>query len=275
MGRGHERPGLLDANGVIRDLSGKVPDIAGEVLLPASLDMLRAIDPASLPPVTGNLRVGPCVGKIGKIIGVGLNYKDHAAESNMPIPSEPPLFLKACSALTGPDDEIEIPSNAEKVDWEVELVVVIGKSGKSIPQERALDHVAGYCVGNDVSERAFQLERGGQWDKGKGCDTFAPLGPWLVTRDEVPDPQALDLWLEVDGRRFQHGNTRNMIFDVTFLVAYIGRFMSLQSGDLIFSGTPAGVGFGQRPPIYLRAGQTVRLGIAGLGTQQQSVIKES
>jgi 2-keto-4-pentenoate hydratase/2-oxohepta-3-ene-1,7-dioic acid hydratase in catechol pathway len=200
---------------------------------------------------------------------VGLNYTDHAAEANMPIPSEPILFLKPTSAIVGPNDNLEIPLGAQKTDWEIELGIVIGKPGKYLPLERALDHIAGYCVINDVSERAFQMERGGQWDKGKGCDTFAPIGPWLVTKDEVPDPQILDLWLEVDGHRFQNGNTRTMIFDVPHLVSYISQFMSLRSGDVIATGTPPGVGLGQRPPRYLKAGQIMRLGISGLGIQEQ------
>lgn len=270
--RGHERPGLLDSDGVLRDLSSRIADVGGVALLPESLESLRSIDPGSLPAVTGRPRMGPCIGGVGKIIGVGLNYRDHAIESGMPIPSEPPLFMKACSAISGPDDDVEMPLGATKVDWEVELVVVIGQPGKYVTLERALEHVAGYCVGNDVSERAFQLERGGQWDKGKGCDTFAPIGPWLVTRDEIPDPQALDLWLEVDGRRCQNGNTRTMIFGVAHLVSYISHFMSLQSGDVIFTGTPPGVGFGHKPPVYLHAGQAMRLGITGLGVQQQRVI---
>jgi len=273
--RGQERPGLLDLSGALRDLSFHVPDISGTALLPEQLDALRAVDPASLPLVPGHPRIGPCVAGVGKIIGVGLNYKDHAEEAGMPIPTEPPLFMKACSAIIGPHDEVEIPRGAGKVDWEVELVIVIGKPGKYLSRERALEHVAGYCVGNDVSERSYQLERGGQWDKGKGCDTFAPLGPWLVTRDEVPDAQSLDLWLDVDSQRRQTGNTRTMIFEVPYLVAYISQFMSLQSGDVIFTGTPPGVGLGQKPPTYLQPGQTMRLGISGLGVQQQRVVAAS
>jgi 2-keto-4-pentenoate hydratase/2-oxohepta-3-ene-1,7-dioic acid hydratase in catechol pathway len=270
--RGHEQPGLIDTQGTLRELSGEVVDIADGVLLPASLDRLRGLDARVLPEVPGSPRLGPCVGSVGKIIGVGLNYSDHAAESRMPIPSEPPLFLKPSSAIVGPHDDIEIPLGSEKTDWEVELGVVIGKPGKYLKPEQALDHVAGYCIVNDVSERAWQLERGGQWDKGKGCDTFAPLGPWLVTADEIPDPQALDLWLDVDGQRFQHSNTSSMIFGVADLIAYISQFMSLRSGDVIATGTPAGVGLGQKPPKYLTAGQTVRLGITGLGFQQQRTV---
>jgi 2-keto-4-pentenoate hydratase/2-oxohepta-3-ene-1,7-dioic acid hydratase in catechol pathway len=271
--RGSERPGLLDPQGRLRDLSAHVPDIAGTSLAPAELDRLRALDPASLPEVGGDPRIGPCVGAVGKLICVGLNYADHAAESNLPVPSEPVLFMKATSAICGPNDDVEIPPGARKVDWEVELGVVIGRPGRYIPKQRALEHVAGYCVVNDISERAYQTERGGQWDKGKGCDTFGPLGPWLVTRDEVPDAQTLDLWLDVDGQRRQNGNTRTMIFDVPTLVSYISQFMSLQAGDVISTGTPPGVGLGCKPqPIYLNAGQTMTLGIAGLGSQRQRLV---
>ncbi|TCO80788.1 ureidoglycolate lyase [Plasticicumulans lactativorans] len=269
---GQEKPGLLDAGGALRDLSGVVDDIAGAVLLPEGLARLQALDPATLPVVAGNPRLGPCVGRVGKMICVGLNYSDHAIESGMAIPTEPVLFMKATSAICGPDDDVEIPRGGAKTDWEVELGVVIGKPAKYVSRERALEHVAGYCIVNDVSERAFQLERGGQWDKGKGCDTFGPLGPWLVSADEVTDPQALDLWLEVDGHRYQNGSTRTMIFDVATLVAYISQFMSLQPGDVISTGTPPGVGFGQKPPVYLRPGQTMRLGIQGLGVQTQRTV---
>lgn len=269
---GREKPGLLDADGRVRDLSRHINDVAGAILLPASIDALRGIDPATLREVKDATRLGACVGSVGKIIGVGLNYKDHAAESGMPIPSEPPLFLKPSSAVVGPNDDVQIPLGSEKTDWEVELGVVIGKPGKYLKVEQALDHVVGYCVCNDVSERAYQLERGGQWDKGKGCDTFAPIGPWLVTADEIADPQALDLWLEVDGHRYQSGNTRTMIFGVAYLVSYISQFMSLLSGDIISTGTPPGVGLGQKPPKYLRPGQTIRLGITNLGTQEQRTV---
>ena len=271
--KGQEKPGALDAQGHLRDLSAHLGDINGAALAPATLEQLRRLDLAALPLVPGTPRLGPCVGQVGKMICVGLNYSDHAAESNMAVPTEPVLFMKASSAIVGPNDDVEIPPGAEKVDWEVELGVVIGQEARYVSKERALDHVAGYCVVNDVSERAYQLERGGQWDKGKGCDTFGPLGPWLVTRDEVADPQALDLWLEVDGKRYQNGNTRTMVFDVATLVSYISQFMSLQPGDVISTGTPPGVGMGQKPvPVYLRAGQTMRLGISGLGEQQQRTV---
>jgi len=269
---GREKPGVLDAMGRLRDLSRHVEDIRGTALLPEELARLRALDLSLLPEVAGTPRVGPCVGQVGKLVGVGLNYRDHAKESGMALPTEPVLFLKATSAICGPGDDVEIPLGAEKTDWEVELGVVIGKSARYVSQEQALDHVAGYCVVNDISERSFQLERGGQWDKGKGCDTFAPIGPWLVTADEVPDPQNLGLWLEVDGQRLQDGNTRNMIFGVAHLVSYISRFMSLQPGDIITTGTPSGVGLGRKPPRYLRPGQTMRLGVTGLGEQVQHTV---
>jgi 2-keto-4-pentenoate hydratase/2-oxohepta-3-ene-1,7-dioic acid hydratase in catechol pathway len=270
--RGLERPAVLDAAGLVRDLSGHVTDIVGDQLTPERLALLKTLDLERLPLIGGSERVGPCVAGVGKIVCVGLNYRDHAAESNMPVPSEPPLFLKPLSAIVGPNDDVEIPRGSEKTDWEVELGVVIGRPAKYVTVERAMEHVAAYCVCNDVSERAYQLERGGQWDKGKGCDTFAPLGPWLVTSDEIGDPQNLDLWLKVDGHRFQKGNTRTMVFGVAILVSYISQFMSLQSGDIISTGTPPGVGLGQKPPRYLRAGQTMRLGIAGLGIQEQRTV---
>jgi 2-keto-4-pentenoate hydratase/2-oxohepta-3-ene-1,7-dioic acid hydratase in catechol pathway len=270
---GEERPGLVDARGRIRDLSGHIEDIAPDTLSDANLRRLAQLDVEALPFAPDAVRLGPCVGRVGKMICVGLNYSDHAAESNMAVPTEPVLFMKATSAIVGPNDDVQIPPGAEKVDWEVELGVVIGREARYVTRERALEYVAGYCVVNDVSERAYQLERGGQWDKGKGCDTFGPLGPWLVTRDEIPDPQALRLWLEVDGKRYQDGNTRTMIFDVATLVSYISQFMSLQPGDVISTGTPPGVGMGQKPdPIYLHAGQIMRLGIDGLGEQQQRVV---
>jgi ureidoglycolate lyase/2,4-diketo-3-deoxy-L-fuconate hydrolase len=269
---GHERPALLDGQGGLRDLSAHVPDIGGSSLLPENLAKLRDLNLDSLPLITGNPRYGACVGGVGKIVCVGLNYSDHAAESKMPIPAEPILFLKPTSSIAGPNDDVEIPLGAEKTDWEVELGVVVGKPGKYVAPDRALEHVAGYCVVNDVSERSYQLERGGQWDKGKGCDTFAPIGPWLVTPDEIQDPQSLDMWLDVDGQRFQTGNTRTMIFTVQHLVSYISHFMSLRTGDVIATGTPPGVGLGQKPPRYLKAGQTMRVGIAGLGEQLQRTV---
>jgi 2-keto-4-pentenoate hydratase/2-oxohepta-3-ene-1,7-dioic acid hydratase in catechol pathway len=268
---GKERPALLE-DGRLRDLGGLISDVGGDALMPETLSKLLALDPRTLPLIGGSPRIGPCVGSVGKVVCVGLNYRDHAVEANMPIPSEPILFLKPTSSIVGPNDDVEIPPGAEKTDWEVELGVVIGKPAKYVSLERALDHVAGYCVINDVSERSYQLERGGQWDKGKSCDTFAPIGPWLVTRDEVPDPQALDLWLKVDDERVQAGNTRTMIFDVAHLVSYISRFMSLRSGDVIATGTPPGVGMGHKPPRFLKVGQTVRLGISGLGIQTQRMV---
>lgn len=270
---GEEKPGLLDASGTIRDLSGIVDDIAGHVLSDASLARLRDVDPSILPAVGGQPRIGPCVGRVGKFVCIGLNYADHAAESGLAVPTEPVVFNKWTSAICGPNDDIEIPRGSVKTDWEVELGVVIGKPAKYIDEANALDYVAGYCIVNDISEREWQLERGGQWDKGKGFDTFGPLGPWLVTRDEVPDPQALDLWLEVDGHRYQNGNTRTMVFGVAKLVAYLSRCMSLQPGDVISTGTPPGVGLGIKPnPVYLKPGQTMRLGIAGLGEQLQRTV---
>ena len=269
---GRERPGLLDADGRMRDLSSVVSDIAGDTLLPENLARLRDTDGSGLPEVPGNPRIGPCVGSVGKIVCVGLNYSDHAAESGLPVPDEPVLFMKATSAICGPYDNVEIPRGSEKTDWEVELGIVIGRPAKYVSPDQALLHVAGYCVVNDVSERTFQIERGGQWDKGKGHDTFGPLGPWLVTTDEVPDPQDLHMWLEVDGKRYQDGSTRTMIFGVAHLVSYISQFMSLQSGDVISTGTPPGVGLGQKPPVYLKPGQTMRLGIAGLGEQRQTTV---
>lgn len=273
---GQERPGALDAQGRVRDLRGLVPDINGAALGPDSLERLRTVDLQDLPLVEGmpqrDLRLGPCVGAVGKFICIGLNYSDHAAESGMQVPPEPVVFNKWTSAIVGPDDPVRIPRGSTKTDWEVELGVVIGSGGSYIPQEHAMAHVAGYCVVNDVSEREYQLERSGTWDKGKGCDTFGPLGPWLVTADEVPDPHALRLWLEVDGKRYQDGSTATMVYRVPFLISYLSRFMSLQPGDVISTGTPPGVGMGQKPPVYLRAGQTMRLGIEGLGCQTQCVV---
>ena len=274
--KGQEKPGLLDAQGQVRDLSGVIDDIAGAALLPESLARLRTLDISRLPIVDGTpqagLRLGACVGNVGKFICIGLNYSDHAAETGAEVPAEPVVFNKWTSAISGPDDDVEIPRDSVKTDWEVELGVVIGKGGRYISEADALSHVAGYCVINDVSEREYQLERGGTWDKGKGCDTFGPLGPWLVTADEVPDPQALHLWLEVDGHRYQNGSTSTMVFGVAHLVSYLSRFMSLQPGDVVSTGTPPGVGLGQKPPVYLRAGQTMRLGIQGLGEQRQRTV---
>lgn len=268
---GSERPGLIDADGVIRDLSGHVPDIAGAAIDPAGLAKLGAIDPKSLPVVDGNQRLGPCVAGTGKMICIGLNYSDHAAETGATVPPEPIIFMKATSAIVGPDDDLVIPRGSEKTDWEVELGVVIGKTAKYVTEAQALDHVAGYCVLNDVSERAFQAERSGQWTKGKSCDTFGPTGPWLVTRDEVADPQNLKMWLKVNGETMQDGSTKTMVYGVAFLVSYLSQFMSLQPGDIISTGTPPGVGLGMKPPRYLKAGDVVELGIEGLGTQKQKV----
>ncbi|MGP4955425.1 fumarylacetoacetate hydrolase family protein [Pseudomonas helleri] len=271
--KGQERPALLDNNGDLRDLSAVVTDIAGDTLSPQSIARLQDIDPATLPLVQGSPRIGACVGQVGKFICIGLNYADHAAETGAAIPAEPVVFNKWTSAIVGPNDNVEIPRNSRKTDWEVELGVVIGKSGRYISESDALEHVAGYCVINDVSEREFQLELGGTWDKGKGCDTFGPLGPWLVTRDEIADPHQLDLWLEVDGKRYQNGNTRTMIFQIPKIVSYLSQFMSLQPGDVISTGTPPGVGLGIKPePVYLRAGQHIRLGISGLGEQNQRTV---
>jgi 2-keto-4-pentenoate hydratase/2-oxohepta-3-ene-1,7-dioic acid hydratase in catechol pathway len=266
--KGRERPGLVDSDGGIRDLSGHVTDIAGDVLTPEGLAQVSRIATGELPRVPHDARIGPCIGRVGKIVCVGLNYRDHAAEAGMAVPDEPVLFMKATSAITGPYDDVKIPRASMKTDWEVELGVVIGKAGAGISLNHAFDHVAGYCIINDISERSYQLERGGQWVKGKSHDTFAPIGPWFVTADEVLDPQALDLFLEVDGNRCQNSSTREMIFGVGSLVSYISEFMSLQTGDIICTGTPPGVGMGFRPPRFLSAGQVMRLGISGLGLQQ-------
>ena len=272
---GKEKPGLLDDSGTLRDLSGLVGDISEENLLPENLEKLRNTDTSSFPEVNDEPRLGPCIGKIGKFICIGLNYSDHAEETGGTVPPEPIIFAKFNSAICGPNDDVVIPRNSTKTDWEVELGVVIGKPAKYVDQENALDHVAGYCVINDVSEREFQIERSGQWVKGKSCDTFGPTGPWLVTPDEVGDPQNLDLWLEVDGKRYQDGNTRTMVYRVAHLVHYLSQFFTLHSGDVISTGTPPGVGMGQKPePIYLRAGQTMRLGIEKLGVQNQFVVAE-
>jgi 2,4-diketo-3-deoxy-L-fuconate hydrolase len=268
---GQEKPGIVDGKGGVRDLSDLVDDIGGTTLLAAGLARLRDLDVASLPLVENPVRFGPCVANVGKFVCIGLNYTDHAAESGMNIPEEPVVFAKWTSAICGPNDDIEIPRGSVKTDWEVELGVVIGEPGRNIDERDAMSHVAGYCVVNDVSEREYQFERGGTWDKGKGFDTFGPIGPWLVTADEVSDPHALGLWLEVDGRRYQNGSTGNMVFRIPKLVSYLSQIMSLKSGDIISTGTPAGVGLGQKPPVYLRAGNVVRLAIDGLGEQRQQV----
>ena len=269
---GSEKPGLLDSAGAIRDLSGVVSDIAGDTLLPDSIAKLRTIDPSTLPKVNGTPRIGPCVGRVGKFICIGLNYSDHAAESGMAVPKEPIVFMKATSCIVGPNDNIELPRGSVKTDWEVELGVVIGKPGKYITEQDWQSHVAGYCVVHDVSERAYQLEGTGQWVKGKSADTFGPIGPWLVTPDEVKDCGNLNLWLEVDGHRYQDGSTKTLIFGVPYLVSYLSKFMSLQAGDIITTGTPPGVGHGKKPPVYLREGNVVRLGVEGLGEQTQRVV---
>jgi 2-keto-4-pentenoate hydratase/2-oxohepta-3-ene-1,7-dioic acid hydratase in catechol pathway len=270
---GRERPGILHADGSIRDLSGVVPDIAGAALVPDSIARLRALDLDRLPKVNGSPRLGPCVGGVGKFICVGLNYSDHAAESNMPVPAEPIIFMKATSSISGPNDDVQIPRGSQKSDWEVELGVVIGKRAKYATEADAMSHVAGFCVVNDLSERAYQLEGTGQWVKGKSADTFGPIGPWLVTADEIANCQDLDLWLEVDGNRYQNGTTATMVFGVAFLVSYLSRFMSLQPGDIISTGTPPGVGHGKKPPVYLRPGNVMRLGVEGLGEQRQRVVE--
>ena len=268
---GREKPGLLDTDGAIRDLSAVVDDIAGDVLSEAGLARLRAVDHSRLPVVSGTPRYGAPVGGISKFICVGLNFADHAAESDMPVPEQPVIFMKATSAIVGPNDNVVVPRGSEKTDWEVELGVVIGEVARDVSVEAALSHVAGYLVVNDLSERAFQLEHGGQWVKGKSCDTFGPIGPWLVTRDEVPDPQNLEMTLSVNGHRYQHGNTRTMVFGVAQLVSYISRYMTLLPGDIISTGTPPGVGLGQRPPVYLKAGDVIELQIDKLGRQRQQV----
>jgi 2-keto-4-pentenoate hydratase/2-oxohepta-3-ene-1,7-dioic acid hydratase in catechol pathway len=271
--KGQEKPGLLDASGRIRDLSGVVQDVAGAALLPDSIARLRGLNPEQLPLVAGTPRLGPCVSGVGKFVCVGLNYSDHAAESNMQVPAEPIIFMKATSSITGPDDDVVIPKGSVKSDWEVELGVVIGATAKYVSEADAMQHVAGYCLVNDLSERTFQLEGTGQWVKGKSADTFGPIGPWLVTTDEMPKWNELDMWLEVDGHRYQHGTTRTMVFGVPYLVSYLSRFMSLQPGDIISTGTPPGVGLGQKPPVYLRPGNRMRLRIQGLGEQNQLVVE--
>jgi 2-keto-4-pentenoate hydratase/2-oxohepta-3-ene-1,7-dioic acid hydratase in catechol pathway len=270
--QGQEKPGLLDADGAIRDLSAHVADLSGQVL--TDLDRLKSIDPASLPKVDGNPRLGPCVTGTGKFICIGLNYADHAAESGLQVPPEPVIFMKATSAICGPNDPILIPRTSQKTDWEVELGVVIGKSGKYLTEAEALSHVAGYCVINDVSERAFQTERAGQWTKGKSCDNFGQTGPWLVTPDEVPDPQNLSMWLKVNGQTMQNGSTKTMVYGVAHVVAYLSQFFTLHPGDIISTGTPPGVGMGMKPQRFLKAGDVVELGIEGLGSQKQTCIQD-
>jgi 2-keto-4-pentenoate hydratase/2-oxohepta-3-ene-1,7-dioic acid hydratase in catechol pathway len=272
---GHEKPGMLDADGKLRDLSQVVHDVGGDTLLPEGLARLAKIDPKSLPLVAGSPRLGPCVGDVGKFICIGLNFADHAKESGLSVPPEPILFLKPNSAICGPNDATIIPRGSVKTDWEVELGVVIGKPAKYVTEANALDHVAGYCVINDVSERAFQIERAGQWDKGKGCDTFGPIGPWLVTKDEIADPQNLAMKLTVDGVVKQNGSTKTMIFGVKHLVAYLSQFFTLNTGDVISTGTPPGVGMGMKPPQFLKPGQTVELTIEGLGTQKQVTVADA
>ncbi len=270
--RGAEKPGMIDGNGALRDLAGVVPDIAGALL--ADLARLQNLDPAALPLVPGNPRLGACVGGAGKFLCIGLNYSDHAAESGLSVPPEPVLFMKATSAICGPTDPIILPRGALKTDWEVELGVVIGKAAKYVSQADALNHVAGYCVINDVSERAFQTERSGQWTKGKSCDNFGPTGPWLVTKDEVADPQNLSMWLKVNGVMRQNGSTATMVYGVAFLVSYLSQFFTLHPGDIISTGTPPGVGMGMKPPQFLKPGDVVELGIGGLGQQRQDVVAD-
>ena len=271
---GAEKPGIVDRDGAIRDLSGVVADIGGAAISPEELARLAALDTGSLPLAPEGARLGPCVANTGKFICIGLNYADHAAESGMEVPPEPVMFMKATSAICGPNDPIIIPRGSEKTDWEVELAVIIGKRAKYVSEENALDHVAGYAVTNDVSERAFQIERAGQWTKGKSCDNYGQIGPWLVTRDEVADPQNLGMWLTVNGETKQDGSTRTMVYGVAHLVSYLSRFMSLHPGDVISTGTPPGVGMGQKPPRYLKPGDVVELGIEGLGSQRQDVIAD-
>ncbi|WP_313602913.1 fumarylacetoacetate hydrolase family protein [Rhizobium sp.] len=271
---GAEKPAIVDADGKIRDLSAHVSDLSGAALAPDALAKLGAIDAKSLPLVEGDPRLGPCVAGTGKFICIGLNYSDHAAETGATVPPEPIIFMKASSAIVGPNDNVTIPRGSEKTDWEVELAVVIGKTAKYVSEAEALDYVAGYCVTNDVSERAFQTERSGQWTKGKSCDTFGPMGPWLVTKDEIPDPQNLAMWLKVNGETQQDGSSKTMVYGVAFLVSYLSQFMSLHPGDVISTGTPPGVGMGLKPPRYLKAGDVVELGIEGLGSQKQTFVAD-
>jgi 2-keto-4-pentenoate hydratase/2-oxohepta-3-ene-1,7-dioic acid hydratase in catechol pathway len=269
---GAEKPGLIDRQGILRDLSSEVSDIDGAALQPAALAHLASLDSARLPAVAGRPRLGPAVARVGKVVAIGLNYADHAAETGAKIPAEPIVFMKAVSSITGPNDNIFLPRGSQKTDWEVELAVAIGRPARYVEAADALSHVAGYLICNDVSEREYQTERGGQWDKGKGCDSFCPLGPWLVTRDEIPDPQNLDMWLDVNGQRMQTGSTRTMIFGIAHLVHYVSQFMALLPGDIITTGTPPGVGMGMKPPRYLKPGDSVSLGVAGLGEQSQKVV---
>jgi ureidoglycolate lyase len=271
--KGQEKPGLLDKDGKMRDLSRTVKDIDRELLSPQGLQKLRGLDPASLPLVEGNPRLGPCIADVGKLVCVGLNYTDHAKETGSPIPKEPVLFMKATTSINGPNDDVMLPKSSQKLDWEVELGIVIGTRARYVTVHDALKHVAGYCIVNDVSEREFQIERGGQWTKGKSGDTFAPMGPYVVTADEIPDPQKLELFCEVNGKRMQNGTTANMIFPVAHIVSYISHFMTLEPGDVIPTGTPAGVGLGMKPPLFLKPGDTMRLGITGLGEQNQKVVE--
>lgn len=270
---GAERPALIDAAGIARDVSAVVPDIAGATLTKDGLAAMRAVDPSTLPAIAEGTRIGAAIGAVGKMICVGLNFRDHAAESNLAVPEQPVIFMKATTAICGPNDDLRIPRGSEKTDWEVELGVVIGDVARDVAEDEAMNHVAGYVLVHDVSERAFQLEHGGQWVKGKSCDTFGPIGPWLLTTDEVADPQALGMWLDVNGHRYQDGNSREMVFGVATLVSHISRYMTLMPGDIISTGTPAGVGLGQKPPTYLKAGDVVELGIDGLGTQRQTAVQ--
>ncbi len=272
---GREKPGLVDRDGRIRDVSSRIDDVSGRFLDPDALKKLAALDPAGLPLVDGQPRLGPCVAGVGKFICIGLNYSDHAAETGAQVPPEPIIFMKATSAIVGPNDPVRIPRGSQKTDWEVELGVVIGRTAKYVSEAEGLDYVAGYCTTHDVSERAFQTERSGQWTKGKSCDTFGPIGPWLVTRDEVADPQNMPLWLKVNGETVQNGSTKTMIFGVAFLVSYLSQFMSLHPGDIISTGTPPGVGMGMKPPRYLKAGDVVELGIQGLGSQRQEIVADA
>ena len=270
--KGAEKPGLLDANNQIRDLSSIIPDLTGDTVDPGTMARLSALDTDTLPPVEGTPRIGPCIGSVGKLVCIGLNYSDHAKETGSPIPSEPIVFMKATSSINGPDDDIELIRNSVKTDWEVELGFVIGRETKYVTEAQALDHVAGYCIVTDVSEREWQIERQGNWSKGKSGDTYGPIGPWLVTPDEVGDPQSLGLWLDVNGTRHQDGNTNTMIFPVSKIISYLSECMSLQPGDVIATGTPPGVGMGMKPQVFLRAGDTMRVGVEGLGVQAQRIV---